>query len=91
MAIDKVEWSTNTDGAGRFEWDSAPKEPLAYSFLAEGFNRVYALKLQTSVMVKAGGVTQVVLGVGGRPVIGTALLAGATASIEWQNVPVRPR
>lgn len=46
MGIDKVKWSTNTDDAGRFEWDSAPQEPLVYSFLAEGFNRVYALKLR---------------------------------------------
>jgi RNA polymerase sigma factor (sigma-70 family) len=44
--IDKTKWSTNTDAQGKFEWDSAPQEPLAYSFLAEGFNRVYALKLQ---------------------------------------------
>jgi RNA polymerase sigma factor (sigma-70 family) len=44
--FDKVKWSTNTDSGGRFEWDSAPQEPLLYSFLAEGFNRGYALKLQ---------------------------------------------
>jgi hypothetical protein len=43
--IDKVEWSTTTDADGRFEWDSAPPEPLLYSFQAEGFNRAYALKL----------------------------------------------
>jgi RNA polymerase sigma factor (sigma-70 family) len=45
-AIDKVKWSTNTDAEGRFEWKSAPAEPLLYSFLAEGFNRGYALSLQ---------------------------------------------
>jgi uncharacterized GH25 family protein len=44
--IDKVQWSTNADSEGRFEWDSAPQEPLIYSFLANGFNRVYGLKLQ---------------------------------------------
>ena len=43
---EQIKWSTNTDAAGRFEWDSAPQEPLAYSFLAQGFNRVYALTLQ---------------------------------------------
>jgi RNA polymerase sigma factor (sigma-70 family) len=46
LDFDKFKWSTNTDSEGRFEWDSAPHEPVAYSFLAEGFNRVYALKLE---------------------------------------------
>ncbi len=44
--LDKVKWSTTTDAQGRFEWDSAPVEPLFYSFLAEGYNRGYALQLQ---------------------------------------------
>jgi len=42
----KIEWSATTDADGRFEWDSAPPEPLLYSFQADGFNRAYALKLQ---------------------------------------------
>ena len=42
-AIDKIKWSATTDAEGRFEWASAPQEPLLYSVLAEGFNRAYAL------------------------------------------------
>ena len=45
-AIDKIKWSDRTDAEGRFEWASAPQEPLLYSVLAEGFNRAYALQLQ---------------------------------------------
>jgi RNA polymerase sigma factor (sigma-70 family) len=45
-AFDKVQWSTNTDSGGRFKWDSAPTEPLLFSFLAEGFNHEYARTLQ---------------------------------------------
>jgi RNA polymerase sigma factor (sigma-70 family) len=45
-AVDKVRWSTNTDANGRFEWNSAPKEPLLYSVLAEGYNRAYAQSLK---------------------------------------------
>ncbi len=46
MSYRKVEWSATTDAVGRFEWDSAPQESLAYSFQAEGFNGAYAIKLQ---------------------------------------------
>lgn len=42
----KIQWSATTDADGQFEWDSAPQEPLLYSFQADGFNRGYALKLQ---------------------------------------------
>jgi hypothetical protein len=45
-AFDKIEWSANVGSDDRFEWDSAPFEPLLYSFQAEGFNRGYALPLQ---------------------------------------------
>jgi RNA polymerase sigma factor (sigma-70 family) len=44
--INPVQWSTNTDSQGRFTWNSAPQDPLRYSFLAEGFNRVYSLELK---------------------------------------------
>ncbi|HOX59039.1 MAG TPA: sigma-70 family RNA polymerase sigma factor [Candidatus Paceibacterota bacterium] len=33
----KIEWSARTDSEGRFEWDSAPAEPLHYWFDADGF------------------------------------------------------
>lgn len=42
----KIQWSVMTDADGRFEWDSAPEEPLLYSFMADGFKQSYALKLQ---------------------------------------------
>ena len=45
-AFDKIKWSATTDADGRFEWASAPQEPLLYSVLAEGFNQAYALQLQ---------------------------------------------
>src|SRR5579862_3522873 len=31
-------WLARTDSQGRFEWDSAPGEPLLYWFEAEGFD-----------------------------------------------------
>ncbi len=52
--MDKVSWSTNADADGRFQWNSAPEEPLLYSVLAEGFNRAYAQSL------RADGTEQVV-------------------------------
>ena len=53
-SIDKVRWSTKADANGRFEWNSAPTEPLLYSVLADGFNRAYAQTLQ------ADGIEQVI-------------------------------
>ena len=44
--FNKIKWSATTDAEGRFEWASAPQEPLLYSVLAEGFNRAYALPFQ---------------------------------------------
>src|SRR5262249_1626254 len=37
---------------GRFEWNSAPQEPLLYSVLAEGFGRAYAQTLQADSTVQ---------------------------------------
>ena len=44
----KIRWSTNTDADGRFQWNSAPEEPLLYSVLAEGFNQAYAQTLEAN-------------------------------------------
>jgi RNA polymerase sigma factor (sigma-70 family) len=41
----RIIWSTKTDVDGRFQWDSAPLEPLLYSFRADGFEQAYALSL----------------------------------------------
>jgi RNA polymerase sigma factor (sigma-70 family) len=43
--IDKVEWSGRTDAGGRFAWESAPQETVAYSIRADGFEIAYGLKL----------------------------------------------
>lgn len=32
-----LEWSARTDGEGRFEWDSAPEEPVMLYFYKEGY------------------------------------------------------
>ena len=45
QVVDKIKWSTNTDADGRFEWNSAPPEPLLYSVLAEGFDPAYGQSL----------------------------------------------
>ncbi len=45
QVVDKIKWSTNTDADGRFEWNSAPPEPLLYSVLAEGFDPAYGRSL----------------------------------------------
>ena len=50
QGLRKIEWSARTDTAGRFEWDSAPAEPLLYWFEAEGFTwaRLMLLKADGS-------------------------------------------
>jgi len=40
-----IQWSTKADSDGRFQWDSAPVEPLLYSFKADGFEPAYARSL----------------------------------------------
>ena len=54
------EWQTRTDSEGRFEWDSAPKEPILYWFEAGGYQwrRDVLLKADGSeheIILKAGG------------------------------------
>ncbi|MCI0534473.1 MAG: M56 family metallopeptidase, partial [Verrucomicrobiales bacterium] len=38
QGLRKIEWETKTDAEGRFEWDSAPAEPLLFWFEANGYN-----------------------------------------------------
>ena len=33
-----TQWRTRTDAEGRFEWDSAPAEPVLFWFEANGYN-----------------------------------------------------
>jgi hypothetical protein len=84
---------TKTDPAGKFSFEKMP--PGQFTVFRErslaGDFRAAFESHETAVGVEAGGVTQVVLGGGGRPVIGTARLAGVISSIDWQSVPVRLR
>jgi RNA polymerase sigma factor (sigma-70 family) len=34
---ESFDWTSHTDGNGRFEWDSAPAEKICYSFYADGY------------------------------------------------------
>jgi len=36
--LDRYKWQTRTDAEGRFEWDSAPEEPVLFWFEADGYN-----------------------------------------------------
>ncbi|HSU56596.1 MAG TPA: sigma-70 family RNA polymerase sigma factor, partial [Candidatus Dormibacteraeota bacterium] len=50
QGVRKLEWTSRTDTDGRFEWDSAPAEPLLYWFEASGraWHRMLALKADGS-------------------------------------------
>jgi hypothetical protein len=41
----QFDWKTNTDGNGRFEWNSAPTEKVCYRFAAEGYNDIHSMPL----------------------------------------------
>lgn len=43
--LDKYEWQTRTDAEGRFEWDSAPSEPVRLWFKGGGFTWMRDLAL----------------------------------------------
>jgi hypothetical protein len=84
---------TKTDSAGKFSFEKMPPGEFTV-FRQRILDREFRPGFEsheTSVVVKAGTVAQVVLGGTGRPIIGIALLAGATGAIDWQSVPVRMR
>jgi RNA polymerase sigma factor (sigma-70 family) len=39
------DWTSHTDGNGRFEWDSAPTHEICYSFYADGYDPVRGMPL----------------------------------------------
>jgi len=41
----QFDWTTNTDGNGWFEWDSAPAEAICYWFEADGYSVVRSMPL----------------------------------------------
>lgn len=43
--LDEYQWLTRTDAGGRFEWDSAPPEPVLFWFEAEGFKWIRDVEL----------------------------------------------
>ena len=49
FGVQKFKWSATTDNEGKFEWKSAPVEPVTYSIVAKGFDR-------TSLSLKAGNI-----------------------------------
>jgi hypothetical protein len=42
----KFDWTTHTDTSGRFEWDSAPADEVAYWFEADGYEVIRGLPLR---------------------------------------------
>ncbi|HXJ71658.1 MAG TPA: carboxypeptidase-like regulatory domain-containing protein, partial [Candidatus Dormibacteraeota bacterium] len=80
-------FETKTDAAGKFSFQKVPpgrcnlfRQPLRSH---TGFE-----SHETSVVLNAGGVTQVTLGGTGRPVVGKAVLVGDGGLVDWQSVPV---
>jgi hypothetical protein len=45
QAAAAFEWTSHTDGNGRFEWASAPAEEICYSFNADGYALIRSLAL----------------------------------------------
>jgi len=45
QAAAAFEWTSHTDGNGRFEWDSAPAEEICYSFNADGYALIRSMPL----------------------------------------------
>lgn len=80
-------FEATTDADGKFcfkkvppgQWKVFQPKPVSFSTLAA---------LEATADVKAGELTEVVLGGAGRLIVGRATLPGVTASIDWQRVPV---
>ena len=84
---------TTTDSGGRFSFEKVPpgecsifRQKVLSREIRAGFE-----SHETSVVISAGMVTQVALGGTGRPIVGNALLPGATGAVDWQSVPVNLR
>jgi hypothetical protein len=83
-------FEAKTDSAGSFSFDKVP--PGECDIFRQTLRFPHGFEShETSVMVAAGSVTEVLLGGGGRPVIGKAILTGGTRAIDWQNVTVQLR
>ena len=79
---------TKTDASGGFSFDKVPPGQCSV-FRQQRRAQTGFESHETSVVVNAGAVTQVVLGGGGRTMVGNAVLAGATDPIDWEAVAVQ--
>ncbi len=81
---------TKTDAAGKFSFDKLPPGQcrIGRRKTAPGHELVRFNSHETTVVIKAGAVTQVALGGTGRPVIGSVIMPGANNAIDWTGVPV---
>jgi hypothetical protein len=43
--VKRFDWTTHTDGNGRFEWDSAPAAEICYWFAADGYTWIRGMPL----------------------------------------------
>jgi hypothetical protein len=88
-----VNLETKTDSTGKFLFEKVPPGEISVyrQRILDGEFPVGFESHETPVVVKAGNTTHVILGGSGTPVIGTAVLTDATASIDWQRVPVNLR
>src|SRR5262249_4430879 len=85
-------FEVQTDSAGKFSFEKVP--PGRCNLYRQTLrSRTGFESHETSLVVKAGAVTQVSLGGGGRAVVGKAVLAGDAGLVDWQSVPVllRPK
>jgi uncharacterized GH25 family protein len=73
-------FETNTDSAGKFSFEKVPPGPCSVSRKNQGHT--------SHVMISSGAVTQVVLGGTGRPIVGNAVLPGATGAIDWSGARI---
>lgn len=83
QGLRKVEWSVKTDAAGRFEWDSAPAEPLLYWFEAEGFTWARGVRLKAD-----GSDHEIKLGRKGHPINSESVRVEGTAVDEESGLPL---
>jgi hypothetical protein len=83
-------FEAKTDSAGRFFFDKVP--PGQCNIFRQTLRSNTGFEShEAPVLVAAGSVSDVLLGGGGRPIIGKANLAGSTQAIDWQNVAVQLR
>ena len=79
---------TKTDAGGRFSFDKVPPG-RCHVFRQTLLPPAGFESHDTHVVVKAGAISQVVLGGSGRPVIGKLSLPGVNQPVRWQTVAIQ--